>query len=258
MSKESFRLLEAMSALPDHLVDQFAPEEAKRPSKKRHGAPRLGQRRRWVRWAAAAAACLCLAAGLWLRFLPRMGSSSSMANSPGCTISSQCLSSAAVKRHIPSGSHTRTHSACIRNRPHCPLCSVSAVSPVPRPGRDSRTVSRRVSPVRPLVITKRSSTRGSGSRAPLVPRNAITASRPFSAPRGSITSTATAFRAAKAPAMPASGTSTIPAASASVHTSGVRINTAAPEAIASSHTIKAPIFTAAPPAVPAPAAAAAP
>lgn len=75
MSKESFRLLEAMSALPDHLVDQFAPEEAKRPSKKRHGAPRLGQRRRWVRWAAAAAACLCLAAGLWLRFLPRMGSS---------------------------------------------------------------------------------------------------------------------------------------------------------------------------------------
>lgn len=75
MSKESFRLLEAMSALPDHLVDQFAPEEAKRPAKKRHGAPHLGQRRRWVRWAAAAAACLCLAAGLWLRFLPRMGSS---------------------------------------------------------------------------------------------------------------------------------------------------------------------------------------
>ena len=75
MSKESFRLLEAMSALPDHLVDQFAPEEADRPGKKKHGAPRLGQRRRWVRWAAAAAACLCLAAGLWLRFLPRMGSS---------------------------------------------------------------------------------------------------------------------------------------------------------------------------------------
>lgn len=75
MSKESFRLLEAMSALPDHLVDQFAPEEAKQPGKKKHGAHRLGQRRRWVRWAAAAAACLCLAAGLWLRFLPRMGSS---------------------------------------------------------------------------------------------------------------------------------------------------------------------------------------
>lgn len=75
MSKESFRLLEAMSALPDHLVDQFAPEEAKQPGKKKHGAHRLGQRRRWVRWAATAAACLCLAAGLWLRFLPRMGSS---------------------------------------------------------------------------------------------------------------------------------------------------------------------------------------
>ena len=34
MSKESFRLLEAMSALPDHLVDQFAPEEADRPEQK--------------------------------------------------------------------------------------------------------------------------------------------------------------------------------------------------------------------------------
>lgn len=83
MSKESFRLLEAMSALPDHLVDQFAPEEAKQPGKKRHGAPRLGQRRRWVRWAAAAAACLCLAAGLWLRFLPRMGSSAGAGGAAG-------------------------------------------------------------------------------------------------------------------------------------------------------------------------------
>ncbi len=83
MSKESFRLLEAMSALPDHLVDQFAPKEAKQPGKKRHGAPRLGQRRRWVRWAAAAAACLCLAAGLWLRFLPRMGSSAGAGGAAG-------------------------------------------------------------------------------------------------------------------------------------------------------------------------------
>ena len=82
MSKESFRLLEAMSALPDHLVDQVAPEAADRPGKKKHGAPRL-RRCRWVRWAAAAAACLCLAAGLWLRFLPRMGSSSGAGGAAG-------------------------------------------------------------------------------------------------------------------------------------------------------------------------------
>lgn len=91
MSKESFRLLEAMSALPDHLVDQFAPEAAERPEQKsgtrsggkNRSAPRLGQRRRWVRWAAAAAACLCLAAGLGLHFLPRMGSSAGAGGAAG-------------------------------------------------------------------------------------------------------------------------------------------------------------------------------
>ena len=91
MSKESFRLLEAMSALPDHLVDQFAPEEADRPEQKSGirsggrapGGPRLGRRRRWVRWAGAAAACLCLAAGLWLYFLPGMGSSAGAGGAAG-------------------------------------------------------------------------------------------------------------------------------------------------------------------------------